>query len=188
TPEEATATLNGEEYTHTHIEEPGEYVLVVTNGTKSVTINFTIVDDTPVPAISIEDGAQFDLYTAAGPIAATWTPEGATGTLNGEEYLAGTAITEVGEYTLTVVNGSKEVTVHFTVVDTTPQVKRGDMDGDGEITVADALKALRIAAKLAEETPEALAVGDVDGDGEITVADALRILRVAAKLVSEEEL
>ncbi|MBO4584075.1 MAG: metallophosphoesterase, partial [Clostridia bacterium] len=161
TPEEATATLNGEEYTHTHIEEPGEYVLVVTNGTKSVTINFTIVDDTPVPTLSIEDGAQFDLYTAADPIAVTWTPEGATGTLNGEEYLAGTAITEVGEYTLTVVNGSKEVTVHFTVVDTTPQVKRGDMDGDGEITVADALKALRIAAKLAEETPEALAVGDV---------------------------
>ncbi|MBR4439642.1 MAG: metallophosphoesterase [Clostridia bacterium] len=188
TPEEATATLNGEEYTHTHIEEPGEYVLVVTNGTKSVTINFTIVDDTPVPTLSIEDGAQFDLYTAVDPIAVTWTPEGATGTLNGEEYLAGTAITEVGEYTLTVVNGSKEVTVHFTVVDTTPQVKRGDMDGDGEITVADALKALRIAAKLAQPTEEDLAIGDVDNDGEITVADALRILRVAAKLASEDEL
>ena len=41
---------------------------------------------------------------------------------------------------------------------------------------------LRIAAKLVEETPEAVAIGDVDGDGKITVSDALRILRVAAKL------
>ena len=59
---------------------------------------------------------------------------------------------------------------------------KGDLDYDGEITVADALKALRIAAKLADETPESILVGDADGDGEITVADALRILRVAAKL------
>ncbi|MBO4583548.1 MAG: S8 family serine peptidase [Clostridia bacterium] len=58
----------------------------------------------------------------------------------------------------------------------------GDLDGDGEITVSDALAALRIAAKLAPETPEALAAGDVDGDGTITVGDALQILRVAAKL------
>ena len=188
TPEEATATLNGEEYTHTHIEEPGEYTLVVTNGTKSVTINFTIVDDTPAPILSIEDGAEFDLYTAEQPICVTWTPEGATGTLNGEEYLSGTEITAVGEYTLTVVNGSKEVTVHFTVVDSTPVGKAGDMDGDGEITVADALRALRIAAKLAEPTADDLRIGDVDGDGEITVADALKILRVAAKLATEDSL
>ena len=59
---------------------------------------------------------------------------------------------------------------------------KGDMDGDGEITVADALSALRIAARLAPETPEMIAVCDTDGDGAITVADALAILRVAAKL------
>ena len=59
---------------------------------------------------------------------------------------------------------------------------KGDPDGDGEITVADALIALRIAARLAPETPEMIAVCDTDGDGAITVADALSILRVAAKL------
>lgn len=58
----------------------------------------------------------------------------------------------------------------------------GDLDGDGEITVSDALTALRVAAKLAPETPELLAIGDIDGDGTITVSDALSILRVAAKL------
>ena len=59
---------------------------------------------------------------------------------------------------------------------------RGDPDSDGEITVADALIALRIAARLAPETPEMIESCDTDGDGEITVADALAILRVAAKL------
>ena len=188
TPEEATATLNGEEYTHTHIGEPGEYTLVVTNGTKSVTINFTIVDDTPVPEVNIADGAEFDLYTAGDPIVATWTPEGATATLNGEEYLAGTAITEVGEYVLVVTNGSKSVTVNFTVIDTKPAQKRGDFNGDGKITVADALDALRIAARLAPETPEALAIADIDRDGKIGVNDALAILRVAARLADDDSL
>ncbi len=59
---------------------------------------------------------------------------------------------------------------------------KGDFDGDGNITVSDALAALRIAAKLVAETPEAIAIGDIDGDGVIAVNDALAILRVAAKL------
>ncbi len=59
---------------------------------------------------------------------------------------------------------------------------KGDFDFDGEITVADALAALRIAAKLADETPESVLIGDVDGDGHVTVSDALAILRAAAGL------
>lgn len=58
----------------------------------------------------------------------------------------------------------------------------GDLDYDGVHTVADALAALRIAAKLAEPDDLDKRVGDVDFDEEITVADALAILRIAAKL------
>ncbi|MBQ6552625.1 MAG: dockerin type I repeat-containing protein [Clostridia bacterium] len=65
---------------------------------------------------------------------------------------------------------------------------KGDFDGDGEITVADALAALRIAAKLAEETYESIIIGDIDYDETITVSDALAILRVAAKLASPDSL
>ena len=84
-----------------------------------------------------------------------------------------------GEHTITVTVG--EFTDNFTVT-VISGAMRYDFDGDGEITVADALAALRIAAKLAEETPRAIAIGDADGDGHITVADALAILRVAAGL------
>ena len=65
---------------------------------------------------------------------------------------------------------------------------RGDMDKDGEITVGDALIALRIAARLTEKTEEYLMTGDVDNDGDITVGDALKILRVAARLDDQSAL
>jgi len=137
------------------------------------------------PVISgIEDKAEYDLYTLEGEIAATWD-HGHIAYLNGERYVAGTAITEAGEYTLKVINGYDEYTteITFTVVDTTPPpYKLGEMDGDGEITVADALAILRIVAKLAEPVGNQALAADCDLDGEITVADALAVLRYVAKL------
>ena len=64
---------------------------------------------------------------------------------------------------------------------------KGDPDGDGVTTVADALIALRIAAKLISETADDILIMDIDGDGHITVSDALSILRVAAKLAEPFE-
>ncbi|MBR5942255.1 MAG: dockerin type I repeat-containing protein, partial [Clostridia bacterium] len=59
---------------------------------------------------------------------------------------------------------------------------QGDLDGDGDVTVSDALAALRIAAKLREADSYALSAGDLDGDEAITVTDALAILRDALGL------
>ena len=56
----------------------------------------------------------------------------------------------------------------------------GDLDGDGDVTSADALMALRISAGLQESNENLLAVADIDGDGSITSADALGILRSSA--------
>lgn len=53
-------------------------------------------------------------------------------------------------------------------------VIKGDVDGDGEVTAADARIILRAAVGL-EEVP--LEVGDIDGDGKITAADAREALR-----------
>ena len=98
-----------------------------------------------------------------------------------------TAIRE-GTANITIANGDISATLPVTVKPEAPAYKPGDMDHDDEITVADALKALRIAAKLVEASAEDMQIGDVDHDGEITVADALKILRVAAKLATEDSL
>lgn len=65
---------------------------------------------------------------------------------------------------------------------------KGDFDDDKAISVADALSALRIAAKLAAPTNSDIKIGDIDLDGAISVADALAILRVAAKLADQNSL
>jgi thiol-disulfide isomerase/thioredoxin len=55
----------------------------------------------------------------------------------------------------------------------------GDVDGDGEVTAADALIALRASMDMQELTPEQIEQADVDVDGDITAADALLILRMS---------
>jgi hypothetical protein len=69
----------------------------------------------------------------------------------------------------------------------------GDLNGDGQVNVADALRALRIAVQLINATPQDLLHGDVapfDGlgvpapDGQITVGDALNILRKSVGLTT----
>ena len=58
---------------------------------------------------------------------------------------------------------------------------KGDLNGDGQVDVSDALLALRIAAGLAD-AGELTDAADVDGNGQVDVSDALSILRVAAGL------
>ena len=112
--------------------------------------------------------------------------------LDGEHYVFGTPIVYNGEHNLTVGTGANFSEVNFTISGgiepPAPAFKPGDMDGDNEITVADALKVLRIAAKLVEPTAEDIRIADVDKDGSVTVNDALMVLRVAAKLAGEDSL
>lgn len=61
-------------------------------------------------------------------------------------------------------------------------VMRGDVDGDGLVTVADALAALRISVKLVSPDSAVILAADVDRDGSVTADDALAILRCAAGL------
>lgn len=130
------------------------------------------------PAVSnVTDGETYD----AGFVPA-WNDGAAM--LDGEYYVFGTPITVNGEHKLTVATGANTAEVTFKITGGTDpiNVKKGDFDGDGNITVTDALAALRIAAKLAPETSKDIAIGDTDGDGHVSVTDALAILRVAAKL------
>lgn len=59
----------------------------------------------------------------------------------------------------------------------------GDADEDGSITVADALIALRIAAKLSDVSDDLLNRLDMNYDDKIDVDDALSVLRIAAGLI-----
>ena len=59
--------------------------------------------------------------------------------------------------------------------------KLGDVNGDTQITNADATMIMRYVAKLTTEVNETTA--DVNGDGVVTNADATMIMRYVAKLI-----
>lgn len=61
-------------------------------------------------------------------------------------------------------------------------IGKGDVDGDGRLTAADARLILRRSAKLITFTMEQDALADVDNNGKVTAADARKVLRVSAKL------
>ncbi|MBQ9557673.1 MAG: fibronectin type III domain-containing protein [Clostridia bacterium] len=93
------------------------------------------------------------------------------------------ALDKYGVYAVTysAVDSDGNVTSVSNMI-TVREYTRCDMNNDGNVTAADALKALRIAAGLVTADTLDIATGDMDGDGEITVADALRILRKAVGL------
>lgn len=68
-----------------------------------------------------------------------------------------------------------------------PSGSRGDIDGDGYLTIADGVRGLRCAAGLAIGTPgTCLPAGDFNQSGQVTVSDAAQVLRlVAGKTVPE---
>ena len=59
----------------------------------------------------------------------------------------------------------------------------GDVDGDGEVTVSDALMALRCAMGVLTPDEAQTAAADVNGDGTVGVDDALIIMRRALGLL-----
>ncbi|RZN34964.1 MAG: hypothetical protein EF813_09390 [Methanosarcinales archaeon] len=69
--------------------------------------------------------------------------------------------------------------------DTPPQI--GDLNGDDQVTPADAAIALQLAAGGSSCDPTMLAAADVSGDDRVTSLDALMILQVAASSTTPNE-
>jgi hypothetical protein len=58
----------------------------------------------------------------------------------------------------------------------------GDLDGDGIVTVAEAMQAAQAVVSGAGLSPEQIAAMDIDGDGLLTMADVILAIRLAAGL------
>jgi hypothetical protein len=72
----------------------------------------------------------------------------------------------------------------ITVEGTLPTPTKGDVNGDGKVSVPDATLALRYAVSLATPSAAQLAAADINGDGSVKVADVTQILRAAVGLIT----
>ena len=75
-----------------------------------------------------------------------------------------------------------EASVVETVEEDFSRTVRGDVNGDGRLTAADARLTLRASARMERLSAYAFAEADFDGNGVITAKDARCLLRLSAKL------
>lgn len=66
-----------------------------------------------------------------------------------------------------------------------PDSGKGDLNGDGDVTSADAVLLARYLADLAVLTDAQLEIADVNGDGSVSSADAVMLARYLAGVISE---
>ncbi len=69
--------------------------------------------------------------------------------------------------------------------DVNEPVLRGDADGDGKVTVYDAVNMLKITAGVVNADNKVTKAADVDGDGKIGVSDATAVLRYIARITDK---
>lgn len=89
------------------------------------------------------------------------------------------------EITGTVVMNGVDVPIRTVPGTLTVRLReRGDVNGDGFVTAADATLALRIVVGLDPVTPEALSASDLNGDGRISIGEIIRMLRASVGLAT----
>jgi|GEM_PF-2685283 len=94
---------------------------------------------------------------------------------------------EIDGATLYLKMGGKNVdemaTKAVTFVEPELSILYGDVTGDGEVDIGDAIKILRYDAALDTLDGDQFIAGEVTGDGEVDIGDAIKILRYDAGLV-----
>lgn len=126
----------------------------------AITYTKDALQSTDIRIINVADGSSFNLTNNGTSMMPVWTAAGTTALPQNVQ-----------------IDPSR-----LFEVQTQPQVVRGDVNGDGKVTTADALILLRIAVGLQQPTQQQLAAGDVDRSGKIDVRDAVRVLRAAVGL------
>jgi len=135
-----------------------------------VTVSVQAGDDNGVASVNFvldDEPIGYDLIGADG-----WTIE-----IDPSEYAA-------GKHTLLVIaedaSGNRSETSIELIFGTPGSVAhRGDINGDGKVTISDATIALRIAVGLEKASDYQMKSGDLNGNGKIDVSDVTKILRAA---------
>lgn len=102
-----------------------------------------------------------------------YTTEGAAVKVNGEA-VSGSAVLPLsdGENVITVTVGG--VDTHLTVVKEAGGRRRGDIDGDGKVTVSDVVE---LRKQIVNGTADR-AICDLDGDSKVTVSDVVELRKI----------
>ena len=157
----------------------------------SVAIDFTVPTATEQITVLVtsEDISELNEETMSKiiHIDQTVTPEDTTYEFVVSKSRINSALSE-NDTDLSIKMGATDITLMASstveYVDPYSSVTYGDVTGDGEVDIGDAIKILRYDAKLETLAQEALIAAEVTGDGVVDIGDAIKIMRYDAKLES----
>ena len=147
-----------------------------------------------ISGVSAADSVTVELYKDGQAAAVQTATVTGNGTYSFDSVEAGTYTIKATcdgyeAYSATITVADSAVTHDIAIIKEASTGLKGDINGDGQRTAADAQEILRYAAALDSLITDAeiaswLKIADINGDGQLTAADAQEILRFAASLES----
>lgn len=169
-------------------------VVTAENGDKrtySVTVVRSTQEEVPLKGISLSKTSLSLFKGDSANLTVTYNPSNTTDsktvTWTSSDTKVATVsngkITAMGEgsATITAKVGSFTATCKVTVSDS---VKKGDVDADNEVTIADALMIFKYKSNEVTLSDSAKKAADTDGNGQVELADALRIFKYKSGEIS----
>lgn len=123
--------------------------------------------------VGLATNVTFTVTSAGVPVNGATVTIGTVAQVSGTTNAAGTVTLEV----TAVTNGTKTVTANMAgfTSGTTSLMAKGDVNGDGAVTIVDALFIAQNAVGSRTFNSAQVAAADVNGDGQVTIVDALFI-------------
>ena len=149
------------------IARTGSYSLVATDPetNTTTTVNFTVIDTTPIIVSGVEDGITYN--NASGPITISFNM--GTATLNNNPFTNGSSINATGSYKLIATRADFTTTINFSYI------KRGDVTGDGVIDLSDLVSIRKDLLKVTPLDGVYKSAGDLYAKGKITISDLIGV-------------
>jgi len=151
------------------------------DGTTVSQLNVTVTDDTGVDTVKVDltqIGGTITTMSLVGDTMYSTTTTAAVGTAPGTYYLPVNATDIDG-------NSNTEVSIQLEV--TSPEVLKGDINGDGVVNLNDAIYlAKHVAGWTGYEVIHAK--GDINGDGVVNLNDAIYLAKHVAGWTGYEEI
>ena len=94
----------------------------------------------------------------------------------------------LGEQKITVTYQGQTDKFTVLVKEITPDIVKGDTNGDGVVEIRDAIEIFRYLASKISLDGDAATAADADGDGDVTIKDAIYIFRYLADKITYDEL
>lgn len=167
-----------------HFGEKGDLVQTVTQG-DSVTLTLYFVGQgTDFTSSHVLAGQDKNVYVTADSAPASHANQTAVGKTNEKsQIIIDTKELEPGTYYVTANTYDPAVVKLIVEENTAVDVVTGDVNGDGNVTLSDAMLAYKISKNLITGTDLQKQAADVNKDGTITIADAMKIYKISKGLL-----